>query len=240
MVEITTFGIITILSLCAGILSILFAVYNLCVAYRLTKEKINKAKEENFQKALESDDLEILGNFLEKKIGNFTISEYVSDNDVNLKVSSYFERLQNYLSSPMEFEKEPIKSEHPHFESANKQLPDEDFNKILHELNFGDTWNSLARLRRTIEVQLKKYARVNDIQVREQISAGQILNILRNQEKISDSVFRNLKFSVSIANNAIHGKDVSYDEAQEAITHARIAIDELNRDTMSNLTRDTH
>ncbi|WP_292371057.1 hypothetical protein [Methanoregula sp. UBA64] len=229
MVDTTIFGVISLISIIAGIISILFAGYNLYLAFHLRKEKINQAKEENFRKALESDDLETLGNFLERDIGNFTINEYVSDDTVNLKVNSYFERLQVFLSTPQEIRNESPKTVQLPLQNGDQPLPNEDYKKILNELNFGDTWNSLARLRRTIEVQLKDYARANEIQIRDQISAGQMLNILKNQNKISDSVFKNLKFSVSIANNAIHGKDVSYDEAQEAITHARIAIEELNR-----------
>jgi len=226
--DLTLSGLITLISLIAGILSIIFAIINFCSAYSIRKEKINQAKETLFKSAIESNDLEKLGTFLEKNIGNFTIHEYVTDNDVNLKVNSYFERLQSFLSTQEEFEKESsIQDQLPH-QIEGYPVMDTDFEKILNELNFGDTWNSLARLRRTIEIRIKDYAKANDIQFKENISAGQILNILRNQNKISNSIFENLKYSVSISNDAIHGKEVSYEKAQEAIYHAKNAIDELN------------
>jgi len=104
--------------------------------------------------------------------------------------------------------------------------------KALETLRSGEAWNALARVRRYIEVVLRQRVQQSSISSERPLSAGQLLNLLARKERLPAHVAEGLRYALAVCNRAIHGLDVTLEEAEEALFHAAAALDALqeNRD----------
>ena len=136
--------------------------------------------------------------------------------------------MQEYIGAPEDIERErkeaPPQPDLP--PTLDSQLPHE-FQPILQELRFGESWNALARLRRYIEVTLREKAEQADIPPEKVSSVGPLLTLLEKRHLIDPQIAYDLRYPISVSNRAIHGQDVSQAEAEEAIFHAARILQSL-------------
>lgn len=212
-----------------GLISIFVTIFSVIYYYNSRKNKLLEAQEKKFKNAMASDDLITVGNFLYNTIGDFNVYEYVSSIDVSKTVDKCFEKLLFFIKTDAELKQEidEIKDEIEEVKYTTElEIPPdlfEDFTKLLVELNSGESWNALARLRRSIEITLNEIAEANGI-IFNRLSAGQLLNVLIRKKIIPIEAMSHLKYAISVCNQAIHGRDVSMNEAQEAVFHASIGL----------------
>jgi hypothetical protein len=106
-------------------------------------------------------------------------------------------------------------------------VANDELSVVEAKLAEGTPWDALATLRRMIEMRLQDLARRHDVQLPERVGAGKLLDLLRRNQIVPDGIARSLRYSIEVANKAIHGFDVGIEEADEAIRHARLALSEL-------------
>lgn len=214
----------------AGIISVISGILSVYLAYRSEKEKINNAQNEQFEKAIRSDDINELGSFLERNIGDFTVNEYISNSEVSSKVDTYIDRIQQFVSTnkePLQFDPNKIRRSSPSEQALIKFTPE--FEGIIEKFDQGESWGALARLRRVIEIRLKEVAEHNNIAIKKNITAGYLLNLLKRNKVILDPYFSELLYCISVCNNAVHGSDVSISQANEVISIANRVFEELDK-----------
>ena len=221
----------TSVSLLAGLASFLSLVATVLASYSARKLKLKKAKEESLSLILETDDISALGAYVDNVVGAFTMREYATNSEVERSVDTYIERIQEYIGSPEEIDRErdvvPSKDIPP---TSDSQLPSE-FHTILEELRTGESWNALARLRRHVEVTLREKARQADLAIGKASSVGPLLTLLEKHGVIESQVANGLRYPISVSNRAIHGHEVSQAEAEEAIFHAARVLQSLRSET---------
>ena len=206
----------TYLSLIFTMLVVIVSLFN----YIKTSRKIDQAKEDGFQKALDASDLNTLGNYLDETLGRFTIQEITTNPTASLKVKTYFGRVKDFLGAEKEIKQISSKPR------VNKQVKvSGEFEKIIEELDNGEAWNSLARLRRYIEIKLRELAEKKGLRFKRQPSAGRLLNELLKKDFVSPRANDLLRYSISVANSAVRGEDVSFTVAQHAIFSALRGLD---------------
>ena len=221
---ITTLGVITSLP------SITLSIYQAYRGKRVQQDRLKAANEEKFQNALKSDDISVVGRYLDSTLGSFTISEYAASKEVASKVDLLLHRISNFIGTTDEIAKMgPITDEkigsilslgkdtgHPGLNFELKRIRD--------ELERGETWNALARLRRHIEITLRAIAKQRDLGGTELNSAGGLLRILEKKDFINPDAAKMLKYAVDKCNRAIHGFDITYEEALDAVGEASQAF----------------
>lgn len=217
--------IISSLSIFGGIISIFFTIITIYQSYKSKENKLEEAREQKFQNAMESDDLNTVGNFLYNTIGDFNIYEYISNTDVANTVDKYIEKLTSFIKTEADINIEiaEVAREMEEVKHIPKSeiLPSlsEEFDKVLDELDSGEVWNALARLRRHIEITLNEIAKANEIIVKRP-TAGKLLDILIRNKIIPTEAESQLKYAIFVCNQAIHGMEVNINQAQEAVLHA--------------------
>lgn len=223
-------SIISSIAVFAGFISIVSTIMSVFIGYNNRKTKLVQAQEQKLNSALESDDLIKVGGFFYNTIGEFNIYEYVSSSNVSKTVDKFNEKLISFLKTDAEMVQEIKEIEEIEPIAKIETPPDlsEEFTKIHNELDSGEIWNALARLRRYIEITLRKTAEINDIHIDKATSAGYFVNLLTNHGVIRKEAAHNLKYAITISNKAIHGMDVDITEAHGAVFHASIGLNMLN------------
>lgn len=209
----------------AGLLPLLVRFFDFLWGKLLTRKRLRQAEETLFIEALRSDSLKTLGDYLDSKVGQFELTEYAEKEEVRHRVDQFLLRIQEFVN-PSETERvETI--EEPGEVLVGVDTDDPDFQLVRHKLMTTSSWDALATLRRTVELRLVQLAVENRVEVSSKLGIARILNSLVREGVVSPTLADNLRFSVSITNRAIHGEDVSYDEALEAVSHAQHALAEL-------------
>jgi hypothetical protein len=215
-------SLVSFISIAVSVLSFLATAQKLLelfITRRNRTSKLHEAQEQEFEKILESDDLIKIGSYFDERVGEFNVQEYVASSDVSEIVDRYLEKLKTFVGTDAEVNEQIQKIGAPREIEKLSHIPDE-FDKVAASLREGEIWNGLARLRRHIEITLRRVIDDRNIQMRPYPSAGQILNVLKMDEAISPDAYSELKYSVTICNKAIHGLDVELEEAEEALFHA--------------------
>lgn len=218
--------IISYTSVIAGLISILTTLISVFYVKRGEKRIIQKTEEKKFENVLASDDIVVLGSYLNNVLGPINIYEYTASPKIAERLDKYLERIQAYIGTGDEVSKGIERPQTIEPDIFSRQLSDE-FGKILKEVRTGEAWNALARLRRYIEITLKETVKILGIPQEGVASAGRLLSLLERSEFINKNISGKLRYSISICNKAVHGLDISPQEAEEAIYLARAAVDEL-------------
>jgi len=103
------------------------------------------------------------------------------------------------------------------------------FPELFEELTVGETWNTLARLRRHLEIELREFGMKRGFKEKYLRSAGQITQILGRIEGIDLNALDRLRYAISVCNRAVHGRQVSDSEAAEAVWNGAIGLKDLLR-----------
>jgi hypothetical protein len=238
-----------------GILSIsiilsIITVIEIIVSRNQQNKNLKSLKKVELKEVLATSNINELGNFLENKIGTFSVFDYISNNEINENVNSYILELTDFVGTESEIEKENIPENKEIIEESMEEEKDyffdklpnlyktnKEFTKIRSDLLLNETWNALARLRRYIEIKLSNIAKKNGIDPRG-FGLRKLLSILEYENLIPKGISKELYYSINISNIAIHGKDVSIAQAEEAIYHAVIALNKIDNFKQSNLDED--
>ena len=214
-------------SVVAGVISCFLGMATVIRSYYTLKRKLKKAEAETISSVLAEDDITKLGTYVDNVIGPFDMREYATDSEVERIVDAYIERVQEYIGAPEDIKREREEAPPPDLPPAlGSQLPHE-FQPILQELRFGESWNALARLRRHIEMTLREKAEQADLPPEKVPSVGRLLTLLEKRDLIDSRIAHNLRYPISVSNRAVHGQDVSQAEAEEAIFHAARTLQSL-------------
>ncbi|MFC2079776.1 hypothetical protein ACFLSZ_07320 [Candidatus Bipolaricaulota bacterium] len=215
-----------VLSLASGLASLVFSV---AARRRDSKSRMQTRaalEEHALSSALESDDLESLGSYLETKLGSVSVAEFATDDEVRRQVTDFVERVSEFTESPDREE-----SKVPADISRLRQEPSEgELAQAERMVREGLVWNGLAVARRTVELRLREIALASDLGT-EKRSAGRLLADLVRLELVHQEAPSYLQYSIDVANRGIHGEDVSQGEALEALAAAARGLSLLEENT---------
>jgi hypothetical protein len=207
---------LTIISFVGAIISIFTTIFSSYIQTKEEEKNLIKIKNADLAKIIDSSNIDEFEKFLDNTIGSISLEEYTHNKNISHLVDKYFSELTKFIGTDKEIKSENI----PIARKMNKKSEikfNEEFHKILNELNNGEVWNSLARLRHYIEKTLKEYIKINELSKFEEISLGRLTYFLFNKEIINKTEYENFKFVTYLCNRAVHGEEVTYKEAQEAI-----------------------
>lgn len=212
-------------------------IYDRVGQFLSAREESRKLARELEATALRSNDILILGNYLYDNIGATRISNYVRDDAVRERVTRALDGVLTFLGpeevriTPQELEEAEAAS--PTAESGERgysgQSADAEMRRALQEIQYGEVWNGLARMRRHIEAQLRKLA--PDALINANISAGRLLDLMTRREFIPLGPAKQLRYAIRVANAGIHGENVDSSQAEEAWDMARTALAALDLPT---------
>ncbi len=223
----------------ASLISVLAFLISYLITKYYQKLKLDILKEKSFETILESSNIKELGTYLDSEIGQLTISDYVENKDINKRIDILINKLTQFVGTEeqinketeeiKEYEKETKESSHTLKDFPYKGKLGAEFDKIINELNFGEPWNALARLRRHIEIELRNLAKKNGLSIDKIYSMNHLILLLKQNGIIDTDISRNLEYPIHVSNRAVHGQNLNKGEAQEAIFHAAIALDKIKK-----------
>ncbi|MEI2360506.1 hypothetical protein [Priestia megaterium] len=201
---------------------------------KVQEKHLKNAKRLKHEEILSSDNIEKVGDYLYEDIGNFRISDYTSNREIQSLVDSYLTKLETFLDKD-ELNVEKQENSISKGLKVDKDMTFiQDSQKLVKDLLSGENWNVLAHLRRTIEFLLKEVAEKHNIKLDSQKGAGSLLRALYSKEIINDSAYRDLGYAISICNKAVHGENIKSEQAEEAIFLANRGMEEIHKSTIHN------
>lgn len=183
-----------------------------------TLPKLRAAEEDKLDAALQSGDLTTLGEYLERSIGAFTVREYVDRPEVAQRLDVLLDRVQGFVGEPSGIS-EPSEAPLAAIE-GREMLEGVDLGPVLVELERGETWNALARLRREIEAQLNRVTSEWQVSSKTKRSAGSLLREVERRGGVAPDAIAALRYAINVANRAVHGHEPTPDVAEEAVSAA--------------------
>jgi hypothetical protein len=198
--------------------------------WRQRKATATATKEDEFRAAVASDDIDKLGDYLRNDLGQLKLDAYVGEPAVQRRVDQYIQRLAHLLNQPspdaidedvgpsvanevggsqgeiaINFANDP--------ETAHNQSTELIFLQAYGELSQGKIWNALASVRRHIETLLRtRYPKDHPARILRPTT------IRSKQGRVALASF------LSIANRAIHGDQVTEDQARRALAAATFIV----------------
>lgn len=223
----------------ASLSSVLATLFSYLYNKYQQRLKLEMLKEKNFETILETSNIKDLGTYLDKEIGQLTISDYVENKDINKRIDTLINKLTLFVGTEEQINKETEENkESEKLTKENSQtLKDfpykgklgEEFDKIINELNYGEPWNALARLRRHIEIELRNLAKKNNLSIDKIYNMTHLILLLKQTGIIDIDISRNLEYPIHVSNRAVHGQNLNKGEAQEAIFLAASALDKIKK-----------
>lgn len=213
------------LAFVGALASVLSVAASVISQRRLKRRILELVEEQKLEAALASDDIEQLGQYLDRSLANVTVFQYSSDLQVSKRIDRYLKRVQEYVGTTEEIEKSADSTQPTATETHRVSTPEpdsvpQDFKPILEEFATGETWNALAQLRRNIEMRLRHLAVSRDLDISRARSAGPLLRVLAKAGLVDQATVKNLEYTLNVSNRAIHGFEVSPGEAEGAIAEA--------------------
>jgi hypothetical protein len=235
-------GILQLLIVALSLVLSIYKIKGYILDNKNQKLKLKIIEEKDFNKILESNELLILGDYLDNVIGEFTIKDYQTNAQVKTKVDKYLNSVIEFIGSESDIAAQDtidtpdsdIDTDH---EPKYKGVISDEFDLILKDLKYGESWNALARLRRYIEILLNQLVEKNDVNLERHVSAGQLLRILARHEIITYGLEKNLKYVIQVCNRAVHGLPIKNNEAEEVVDFSIGSLMEIKHlldDTSNN------
>ena len=222
-----TFTVIaTLASIAAGVISALAMRSSAARSKRKREKEARELDVGRVEEALSSDDLGTLGKYVYEGFGDVSVEGFAQDLDTRKSVDQVFSMLKQYLGatpSPQPPIAEPDWRGDPNAEVLDVEP---EFRVAFDEINRGDVWNGLARLRRALEIRLRGFAEQSGLATK-WTGAGQIVNALGHKNIIDYETKTALRYAIEIANRGVHGVDVAQDQAIEALFSAAHALEGL-------------
>ena len=216
---------IELFSVFSAVLSMLGTLISFYFTKRQKSKILDSVKKEKLDAVLASDNILMLGDYLTQTLETITIAQYSSNKNVAKDVNQFLNKIQNYLLPKEDIDKIETAEETEEIHIEYPQIP-EDFVPIINEINKGEPWNALAKLRRYLEIYFRNVAEKNKIDVSNIKSVSQLFHLLYKGELINRPEFDKLKHAINISNRVIHGVDITREEAEKAI---RLVIEAFNQ-----------
>lgn len=210
------------ISATSGAASVLAVALNVLATAIARRRKYHALQKQELESVLQSDDLQALGEYMDDTLGGVSMLEYSSSSAVASRVDRFIERVQDFVgtSDRMAEKTEPV----PEFLSARVHPSGDEFEDVLRELETGEPWNALARLRRQVERRLRALLGEPAVEGTRPRGAAQLLRRAMSAGLIDEQIKDLLSYALSVSNRAVHGVDVEYGEAEEAIWAAAHAM----------------
>lgn len=222
-------------------LTSLYATIMIQVVNRiLERRKLRLAEHDKFLRVLNSNQLSELGKYLDDVLGRFAVAEYTDNPAVRLRVDAYLSRIQRFVGTQEELESHPprpVASEavDPTREVHVSAAGISELARALDEVRSGEIWNGLARMRTYVEDTLTTVALNSHVRVSPGMSAQSLISVLTRASLLDEAMVPALRFSIVIANRAIHGKDVTRQDAEIAVLQADEVLGQLQSKSMPEL-----
>lgn len=211
----------------AAVISALATLISVGISLAWKRKLLQKVQEQKFQTVLSSDDILSVGKYLDDNLGAIAISAYVQDRAIASRFDHLFARLSDYVGTTEGMREEEAVSPPLGTTSAPPVVPE--IQPVIHELETGERWNALARLRRLLELRLREYLASRGVPDDKIRSAGQMVRFALQHQLLDESLAHQLRYAIGVANRAVHGEEVSEAEAQEAVGIAQYALDSIGR-----------
>lgn len=214
----------SLFSTIANIVS-LAAVFATIWSIRSSRRELRMVKEAedemNFDRALRSDDLGTLGKYLDRTLGQVSLWSYQYSQDDAKKINSRIDALIEFTAKDETADNAEDAKEItiPKIPTERSQPIPTVVQKAYEELADGNTWNALAILRRDIEVRLR---RTNNESAKHRPVAA-LLNADASVQRAGPAAVALLRTVYQTASRAIHGEDLSDEEARRTIELAQRA-----------------
>ncbi len=177
-----------------------------------------------FAKAIRSDNISQLGEYLEDTIGALKITDYANDTTVKRRIDEYLDHIIDFLNRDIAAAEVAVSSQIVGME----RLKQSDFaHQVTSDIDRGEVWNSLAKLRRHIEQILRDLARTQNVEVGRRSGVAHLIERLQQAEALDFLTAQELLQVVGIANRAIHGEDVPSEEARQAVSIGLSAVSRI-------------
>ena len=122
------------------------------------RQKLQAAIEVQFQEALASDSLNVLGNYLDNAVGQFSVAEYGHNQEVRRRVNMFLARVEEFVGKTDDVHPAERVGRTPVQILPAEAPQDIDLQVIEERVLGGAVWDGLALLRRVIEQRLRQLA----------------------------------------------------------------------------------
>lgn len=191
------------------------------------RKKLEQAAEAEFHSALASDSLHILGDYLDKAVGQFSVAEYSHNPQVRQRVNMFLARVEDFVGKTEDVRQSEAQLTVPVYSSVLAVATDEELESIEERVLGGAVWDGLAHLRRVIEQRLRELAKERELRVPERHGAARLVDLLRRNGVGDSAAWEGLPYVLNVCNRAVHGLEVSTTEALEAVRIARETLSAL-------------
>jgi hypothetical protein len=211
----------------AALTSVVSTIYSLVQKKQVAQKALQDASQMEFERALESNDIIVLGDYLYNKLGAFRVADYAFDTKVKKRVTQFLDRLEEFLGEKSDVIYYPPYPPEPRF-SIRISHPSE-LQRAQTELVSGRVWSALLLIRQEIEKKLSRLASEYPDTLPHKIGASALLNRLARVGLVSQDAVLYLQYAINVANRGIHGTDIATNEAEEALRSAALGMALLNR-----------
>jgi hypothetical protein len=211
-------------SVAAGLISVIGSLISLLLSNYKKRSALTAVEEQPLERVLRSSEIVPLGRYLDTTLSKVTVSQYTSSETISAQVDQYIERIRDFVGTTEEVQAQQIAKQQPEpVPLWTLEIPSE-LQPVLDELKDGESWNALARLRRLIELHLRDVAKTRRLRIEKVRSAGQLVDLLEKDRYLDSDSANDLRYAIQISNRAVHGLDVTREEAEGAIAHAVRAL----------------
>jgi|TARA_R110002124_G_scaffold7151_9_gene42006 hypothetical protein len=197
------------------------------LAFQLGKKSVEQAASDaRFTEAFSTFDLPTIGEYIRSEFGSVALDAYARDEKVRRSFDKALVGIRDFLDAD-----EP----QPEIEEEVAELPEEGAAPVtvptplsydldpqpgdppallsaLAELSNGNVWNALAKLRRDVEIDIRRtYGESRSVPI----------NSLILRTEMPEDVSKSLRRFYRTASRAVHGENVGFGEAVEALHSAR-------------------
>jgi hypothetical protein len=206
--------VLAVVSAAVGLIAGAVSAWTTAATQRQTKAAIQRVDTTSPDAVLSSLDLDALGEYVYQTLGAIPISEYARDGGARHNIAAALQEIERFVTE----DEAAVPA------ASADETTETSFARAQKALAEGDIWQALARLRRTIEIDLRSRAEQHGVEVTQRAGAGQLLQLLRRAQAIPEESVGLLRYAIDVANKAIHGEPVSLAQAEEALETASRAL----------------
>lgn len=197
------------------------------------KSELGSVSEQKLDKSIETLDFESLGTYIWETLGNARVSDVASNRKLDSQFDLAASQLATFVGPQEPADSGSDESTVADNFSRDETYPevfanDQELSRIYDDLNAGEVWVGMTRLRRHIEVQLATHPRTGSTSKFR--SAGQIARQLAREGALNDNQLTGLLYAIQICNQAVHGAHIEHDVALDALFMAMRVLREIGDD----------
>jgi hypothetical protein len=223
-------SMVALLNISAGIFSIAASGWSLALAAREKRAAERATDDAKFVEAIQSDDMIKLGSYLDDVVGKLTVREYTSRADTKRRVDVYLERIVDFLNKDtagvgLDTTKSPPRAP---FSASGMSIAEVWNSSVVEDIrqriDKGEVWNALAKLRRHVEQVLNIVSMERQLDIGKRKGAGFLVQRLGRAGVLDELSAMELMQAIGMANRAIHGDEITTEDARKALDAAVSAL----------------